>query len=55
MIDLFVNAAISADEVLHFPKELKKLFFPFFSKYGEKVFSSTGQTISQKNTCLFTV
>lgn len=40
MIDLFVNAAVSADEVLYFPKGVKKIilikYFPLQVNCKEK-------------------
>lgn len=50
---MFVNASVSPDEVLHVPKGVKKIIFRFFSKYGDKVFSSTGQTVRKKKTLVF--
>jgi len=53
MIDLFVNAALSTDEVLHFPKGVRKIFSPFLSKYEDKIFFSTDQIVRGKNPPVF--
>lgn len=50
--DVFVNAGVLLIKFSSL-KELKKIIFHFFSKWGNTVFSSTGQTVKEKKPTFF--
>lgn len=49
---MFVNAGVLLIKFSSL-KELKKIVFHFFSKCGNTVFSSTGQTVKEKKPTFF--